>query len=47
MTDLRPGAHVIGVTIGGGAFAEYIVMSRQRRFPYRRAGPTSRHWAWS
>jgi NADPH2:quinone reductase len=27
VTDLEPGAHVIGVGIGGGAFAEYMVLS--------------------
>ena len=26
VTDLEPGAHVIGVSIGGGAFAEYMVV---------------------
>jgi NADPH:quinone reductase len=26
VTDLEPGAHVIGVRIGGGAFAEYMVL---------------------
>ncbi|MDQ2805018.1 MAG: zinc-binding dehydrogenase [Pseudomonadota bacterium] len=26
VTDLEPGAHVIGVGIGGGAFAEYMVL---------------------
>jgi NADPH2:quinone reductase len=26
VTDLEPGAHVIGVSIGGGAFAEYMVL---------------------
>jgi NADPH:quinone reductase len=26
VTDLEPGAHVIGVSIGGGAFAEYVVV---------------------
>jgi NADPH2:quinone reductase len=26
VTDLDPGAHVVGVSIGGGAFAEYMVL---------------------
>jgi NADPH:quinone reductase len=27
VTDLKPGVHVVGVNIGGGAFAEYIVVA--------------------
>jgi NADPH:quinone reductase len=27
VTDLKPGVHVVGVNIGGGAFAEYVVLA--------------------
>ena len=33
VTDLVPGGHVIGVTIGGGAFAEYVVMPAAAAVP--------------
>ena len=39
VTDLQPGAHVIGVSIGGGAFAEYMVL------PARAAVPIPAGWA--
>ncbi|MFZ0091054.1 MAG: zinc-binding dehydrogenase [Solirubrobacteraceae bacterium] len=38
-TDLAPGAHVIGVAIGGGAFAEYMVL------PAAAAVPVPAGWA--
>ena len=46
VSGLEPGAHVIGVGIGGGAFAEYMVLPAAAVVPCRRAGPTSRRWAW-
>ncbi|GAA2583773.1 NADPH:quinone oxidoreductase family protein [Actinomadura fulvescens] len=33
VTDLEPGAHVIGVDIKGGAFAEYMVLSAAAALP--------------
>jgi NADPH2:quinone reductase len=33
VTDLEPGAHVIGVGIGGGAFAEYMVLPAAAAMP--------------
>ena len=39
VTDLEPGAHVIGVGIGGGAFAEYMVL------PAAGAMPVPAGWA--
>jgi NADPH2:quinone reductase len=33
VTDLKPGAHVIGVVIGGGAFAEYMVLPAVAALP--------------
>ena len=33
VSGLEPGAHVIGVTIGGGAFAEYVVLSAAAAVP--------------
>jgi NADPH:quinone reductase len=33
VTHLAPGAHVIGVTIGGGAFAEYMVLPAAAAIP--------------
>jgi NADPH2:quinone reductase len=33
VTDLKPGAHVIGVGIGGGAFAEYMVLPAVAALP--------------
>lgn len=39
VTDLGPGAHVIGVAIGGGAFAEYMVL------PAAGAVPVPDGWA--
>src|SRR6195952_2050706 len=33
VTDLKPGAHVIGVGIGGGAFAEYMVLPAAATIP--------------
>nr|BFE78091.1 hypothetical protein GCM10020093_006920 [Planobispora longispora] len=46
VTDLEPGAHVVGVGIAGGAFAEYMALPAAARCRSRRAGPTSRRWAW-
>jgi NADPH2:quinone reductase len=31
--DLEPGAHVVGVSIGGGAFAEYLVLAAAAAVP--------------
>src|SRR5262249_24488600 len=46
--DLAAGAHVIGAGIGGGAFAQYVVLPAAAAGPPPgRAGPTSRGWAWS
>ena len=39
VTDVEPGAHVIGVAIGGGAFAEYMVL------PAAGAVPVPDGWA--
>lgn len=39
VTDLEPGAHVIGVGMGGGAFAEYMVL------PAAAAVPVPAGWA--
>jgi NADPH2:quinone reductase len=39
VTDLKPGTHVIGVRIGGGAFAEYMVL------PAAAAVPVPAGWA--
>ncbi len=39
VTDLEPGAHVIGVSVGGGAFAEYMVL------PAAAAMPVPTGWA--
>ncbi len=39
VTDLQPGAHVIGVAINGGAFAEYLVL------PAAAAVPVPAGWA--
>lgn len=33
VTDLKPGTHVIGVSIGGGAFAEYMVLPAAAAVP--------------
>jgi NADPH2:quinone reductase len=33
VTDARPGAHVVGVAIGGGAFAEYMVLPAAAAIP--------------
>ena len=33
VTHLAPGAHVVGVTIGGGAFAEYMVLPAAAAIP--------------
>jgi NADPH2:quinone reductase len=33
VTDLQPGAHVIGVAITGGAFAEYMVLPAAAALP--------------
>jgi NADPH:quinone reductase len=33
VTDVEPGAHVIGVAIGGGAFAEYMVLPAAGALP--------------
>jgi NADPH2:quinone reductase len=33
VTDLEPGTHVIGVAIGGGAFAEYMVLPAAAALP--------------
>ncbi|TDD25639.1 NADPH:quinone oxidoreductase family protein [Actinomadura sp. KC06] len=33
VSDLEPGAHVIGVAIGGGAFAEYMVLPAAAALP--------------
>ena len=48
VTGLAPGAHVIGAGVGGGAFAEYVVLPAVAvGAGASRAGPTSRRWAWS
>jgi NADPH:quinone reductase len=47
VTNLEPGAHVIGVGIGGGASPSTWCCLRLRRSACLRAGPTSRRWAWS
>jgi D-arabinose 1-dehydrogenase-like Zn-dependent alcohol dehydrogenase len=39
VTDLEPGGHVIGVGIGGGAFAEYMAL------PAAAAVPVPAGWA--
>jgi NADPH2:quinone reductase len=39
VTNLTPGSHVVGVTIGGGAFAEYMVL------PAAAAVPVPTGWA--
>src|SRR5262245_16159403 len=39
VTDLEPGTHVIGVDVGGGAFAEYMVL------PAAAAVPVPAGWA--
>src|SRR3954452_19846123 len=33
VTDAQPGAHVVGVAIGGGAFAEYMVLPAAAAIP--------------
>src|SRR5215510_6747607 len=33
VADVEPGAHVVGVAVGGGAFAEYMVLSAAGAVP--------------
>ena len=47
VTGMEPGARVVGVGIGGGAFAEYMVLPAAAALPVPRAGQTSRRWDYS
>jgi NADPH2:quinone reductase len=47
VTDLEPGVHVVGVGIGGGAFAEYMVLPAVASSPLgcsARASPRPMRW---
>ena len=47
VSDLEPGVHVIGVAVGGGAFAEYMVLPAAAAVPVPAGWADEEAWACS